>query len=188
MKFSHLILVAAGVSLLGSCSKQPAEDTASELPQVRRVVTSENADGKSYILADGPSGNVVELNGSRIERLWESQGFPVPVPVSSDLGATAGNAYREGFAGSSAYVADIPPGSDMQDIPLHRQDSMDYIVLLEGELELVLDDGVTTVLKPGDILVQAGNNHTFVNRSKAPARLLCIIMTGERAALEGQSN
>lgn len=66
---------------------------AAALPPVRRIVTTENATGKSVVLADGSSGNVLSMNGSQIERLWETGGLPVPIPVDRDLGATAGNGY-----------------------------------------------------------------------------------------------
>ena len=170
------------VLTLSSCSEQQ-DDT---LPEVRRIVTTEGEDGKSLILADGPSPNVVELNGSRIERFWETQAMPVSIPVDEDLGAAAGNAYREGFVGSSLYIADIPPGSGLEDIPLHKQDSLDYIALLAGEIDLVLDNGETLAMKPGDVLVQAGNAHSWVNRGKVSARLLCVVLTGERRKDEAQ--
>jgi mannose-6-phosphate isomerase-like protein (cupin superfamily) len=173
----RLLLPAIGALLSSACAT-----AQSGLPEVRRIVTTEDAEGRSVVLADGPSPNVVELNGSRIVRLWETQGSPVPIPVASDLGATAGNAYRPGFRGSSLYVADIPPGSDLSDIPLHKQESMDYIVLLAGEIDLVLDGGKRVPLKPGDVLVQAGNNHSWVNTGKGVARLLCVTMTGQRSA------
>lgn len=157
-----------------------ASPSPNMLPQMRRVVTTEDAAGRSVVLADGVSRNVVMLNGSRIERLWESPATPVPIPVRTDLGATAGNAYRPGFVGSSLYVADLPPGSDLDDIPLHKQESMDYIVVLAGEVDLVLDGERRVRLRSGDTLVQAGNKHSWVNPLDRPARLLCVTMTGRR--------
>lgn len=153
---------------------------------VRRIVTTEAADGQAIVLADGPGTNVIELNGSRIVRLWETHGLPVPIPVASDLGADAGNAYRPGFTGSSLYVADLPPGSDLSDIPLHKQESMDYIVLLAGEIDLVLDGGKRVAMKPGDVLIQAGNNHSWINTGTTVARLLCVTQTGIRGPVATQ--
>lgn len=162
------------------CATAACADAKSGLPPLRRIVTTEDAAGKAVVLADGPSANVVELNGSRIVRLWETNGSPVAIPVAADLGAEAGNAYRPGFAGSSLYIADIPPGSSLKDIPLHKQESMDYIVLLAGQIDLVLDGGKRVAMKPGEVLIQAGNNHSWINTGKGTARLLCVTQTGRR--------
>ena len=131
------------------------------------------------VLADGPSSNSRILNGSRITRIWETGQLPVSLDVTSDLGEQAGNAYREGFTGTSLYVADLPPGSDLDDVPMHAQDSLDYIAVLDGEIDLVLPDGPIT-MRQGDILVQAGNMHSWVNRSDRYCRLLVVVLTGQR--------
>jgi mannose-6-phosphate isomerase-like protein (cupin superfamily) len=170
-----------GIALSVMLSTTPAAAKPS-LPPIRRIVTTEDASGHAAVLADGASANTVTLNGSTITRLWETQGSPVAIPVTADLGATAGNAYRPGFAGSSLYVADIPPGSDLKDIPLHKQESMDYIVLLSGQIDLVLEGGKRIAMKPGEVLIQAGNNHSWVNTGRTVARLLCVTQTGIRQA------
>ncbi|WP_195908475.1 cupin domain-containing protein [Novosphingobium sp. Gsoil 351] len=183
--------VELGGLLIGAAlvaSALPAQAHASHAQSgpapIRRIVTTEDAAGRAVVLADGHSANSVTLNGSTITRLWETQGSPVAVPVAADLGATAGNAYRPGFTGSSLYVADIPPGSNLKDIPLHKQESMDYIVLLTGQIDLVLatgpGGGKRVAMKPGDVLIQAGNNHSWVNTGKTVARLLCVTQTGVR--------
>ncbi len=155
--------------------------SGTELPELRRIVTIESADGVARILADDAGTNIVELNGSRIVRLWETGPPPVPLAVTADVGATAGNAYRDGFIGSSFYVAEIPPGSDLDDIPIHRQDSLDYIAVIEGEIVLVLPDQRVR-MRRGDLLVQAGNMHSWINDSDATCRLLVVVLTGARQA------
>ncbi len=171
-------------TMVASCSNPPTDRSSdgamSQLEPIRRIVTTEGKDGKSFVLADGASSNVVTLNGSRIERLWETNAMPVAIPVDEDLGAKAGNAYRKGFVGSSLYTADLPPGSNLEKVPMHKQESMDYIILMEGQIDLVLDGGKRIAMKRGDVLVQAGNNHSWINTGKTTARLLCITMTGER--------
>lgn len=168
---------------LASCAAAQQAAGPAPLDPVRRIITSEDAAGNAYVIADGASGNVVMLNGSRIERLWETDGSPVAIPVTRDLGAQAGNAYRPGFAGSSLYVADIPPGSGLKDIPLHKQESMDYIVVLAGQIDLVIDGGKRITMKTGDVLIQAGNNHSWINTGPGTARLLCVTQTGQRLKL-----
>lgn len=57
---------------------------------------------------------------------------------------------------------------------------MDYIAVLAGEVDLILDDGKAVTMRTGDVLVQAGNNHSWINRGPAPVRLLCVTLTGVR--------
>jgi mannose-6-phosphate isomerase-like protein (cupin superfamily) len=179
MKNRRATSLLGGLALVATTPAPGAEPAASRPADVRRVVTVvDGADG-AKVLADGPTMNVVELNGSRITRLWETGGLPVPLDVVHDQGATAGNAYRAGFTGTSLYTADIPPGSDLGDIPLHAQDSLDYIAVLSGTIDLVLPDRTLT-LHPGEVLVQAGNRHSWVNRSNEYCRLLVVVLTGRR--------
>ena len=142
----------------------------------RRIVTAA-VDDNNVVIADGHSTNVLELNGSQITRLWETGPVPVSLNVTRDLGADAGNAYRQGFVGSSLYVADIPPGSDLSDIPLHSQQSLDYIVVLEGEIDMVLPDE-SIRMRQGDILIQAATVHSWVNPTDEYCRLLVVVLTG----------
>ena len=179
------LLTVAALAMLAA-PIAAGRNAPAQLPPVRRIITTEDAAGRSYVLADGPSANGVMLNGSRVERLWETQGLPVTVPIDRDLGATAQNGYRPGFVGSSMYIADIPVGSGLQQVPMHKLTSMDYIVVLEGQIDLVLDGGKRVPMKRGDILIQAGDNHSWINTGRTPVRLLNIIMTGQRPAAPGQ--
>lgn len=167
----------SAVLLVCGCAGQ---DVA--LPELRRIVTVEDHDGSAVVLADDAGSNVVMLNGSRIVRLWETTGMPVALDIAEDRGATAGNAYREGFTGSSFYIAEIPPGSDLGDIPLHRQESLDYIAVLEGEIVLALPAQRLT-MRRGDLLVQAGTMHGWINETDEPCRLLVVVLTGKRGTL-----
>ncbi|MCC7200371.1 MAG: cupin domain-containing protein [Gammaproteobacteria bacterium] len=131
--------------------------------------------------ADAPLQSI-EFNGSVIHRLWESGALPVRLPVDRDAGASAGNAYRPGFTGTSLYLADLPAGT-VGVIPMHRQDSLDYIAVLAGEVHLLLEDQ-ELLLRTGDVLVQAGNLHSWENRAESPCRLLVVVLSGERGAQE----
>ena len=151
-------------------------ETTAALPGPRRVITAEDAAGKAVVLADGASANARVLNGSRITRLWETDRAPARLGVTRDEGATAGNAYREGFAGTSLYTADLPPGLK---IDMHRQDSLDYIAVLTGEVDVLLETGFVR-LRQGDVLIQAGNLHGWANPTAMPSRILVVVVTGER--------
>jgi uncharacterized cupin superfamily protein len=58
---------------------------------------------------------------------------------------------------------------------MHRTRSLDYAVVLSGEVDMVLDD-VSVHLKPGDVIVQQATNHAWVNRGKEPCRILFVLM------------
>jgi hypothetical protein len=171
--------------LVGALAALPAAGMAGAAPiaapaPVRRLVTGEGADGRSGVLYATAGANTVELNGATITRLWETTGVPAELPLTTDRGAVAGNAYREGFNGTSLYVADIPPGNSTA-IPMHREDSVDYIAVLAGEIDLVLETGRTT-MRTGDVLVQGGNLHTWENRGEGFCRLLVVVLRARRDA------
>ena len=149
--------------------------------RIRRVVTSEGPDGRGVVLADGEPGNSFELNGTRITRLWETFGLPAALPLRGDAGATAGNAYRDGFTGTSFYVAELPGGSRAARIPLHRQSTLDYMAILSGRIAFEMEGGEIE-LAAGDTLVQGGNLHGWINRWQEPCLLLFVVVTGKREA------
>jgi len=152
---------------------------AEPLPEVRRVVTLTGDDGGAVVLADGPGENTLTLAGTRITRLWETGRLPVSLDIDTDAGRDAGNAYRPDHVGTSLYTADIPPGIGVEQIPMHAQDSLDYIAVLEGRIELLLP-GRAVMLERGDVLIQAGNVHSWRNDGVRPARLLVVVLTGRR--------
>jgi mannose-6-phosphate isomerase-like protein (cupin superfamily) len=169
-----LAAAAAATGLPGAASA-----AASPWRRLRRVLTTEGPDGKGIVLADGEPANSFVLNGTRITRLWESGSVPVPLPATTDLGATAGNAYRAGFAGTSFYIAEIPGGTDETDIPMHRQDTLDYMAVLSGRVVLRIE-GTDIELAAGDTIVQAGNLHTWINRWPETCVLLFVVVAGTR--------
>lgn len=147
--------------------------------EVRRVVTSYDAEGRTVVLQDGAAGNSFAMNGTRITRLWESAGLPVSLPLGPDLGATAGNAYREGFSGTSFYLAELPGGTRAPTIPLHSNATLDYMAILSGRIAFKLDADRELILKAGDTLIQGGNLHTWVNRWRESCMLLFVVVTGQ---------
>ena len=62
---------------------------------------------------------------------------------------------------------------------LHRTDSLDYVICLQGEVEMQLDDGASVKLAAGDVLVQRGTNHAWLNRGSAPCRLAVVLIDGK---------
>jgi uncharacterized cupin superfamily protein len=61
---------------------------------------------------------------------------------------------------------------------MHRTETIDYVIVIEGEIEMDMDDS-TVKLKQGDILIQRGTNHAWANRSKKTARIAFVLLDGE---------
>lgn len=173
----RLLALAAGLALAPGVAA--VAQVQADWTRLRRVVTAEGPDGRGVVLADGEPDNSFVMNGTRITRLWEAPAVPAKLPVAADLGATAGSAYRAGFRGASFYVAEIPPGIGESDIPLHRQDTLDFMAVLAGRIVLKLEDRELE-LGAGDTLVQAANLHTWINRFDAPCLLLFVVVAAER--------
>ncbi len=172
------LLAAAPATWVGAARSEAGP------PSIRRVVTTQDGEGPVQVLADGAPPVAFQLNGSTITRLWETPRVPAPLPLETDATLSAGRAYDEGFIGTSFYLSDIPAGSSIEDIPMHRNATVDYIAVLFGEVVLVLPDR-ELILGPGDCLVQGGNDHTWVNRSNQTSRLLVVVVTGTVQAAPG---
>ena len=62
---------------------------------------------------------------------------------------------------------------------MHRTDTVDYAIILEGEIWAVMDEG-ETLMRAGDVLIQRGNNHAWANRSTKTARICFVLLDGSR--------
>jgi quercetin dioxygenase-like cupin family protein len=147
---------------------------------IRRVVTIDAGQGTSHVLADGPAGNVIEVNQSRVIRLWQAEAVPVSLPVLTDAGASAASPYFDGFRGASFYISEIPGGDAAPVIPLHQHPTMDFIAVMEGEIYLTFTDREVH-LRAGDTLVNAGTLHTWENRSDSLCRIVVVTLAGVEA-------
>ena len=106
--------------------------------------------------------------------IWSTDGTPADIPVGEtieDCGArilgTAPPANGTRFA-----VIDFPPGNPGR---MHRTETIDYVIVISGEIDMDMDDS-TVHLRAGDVMVQRGTNHAWVNRGTAPARLAFVLV------------
>jgi mannose-6-phosphate isomerase-like protein (cupin superfamily) len=176
----ELVAALAGAAALGAAPPVAAVESAAGTgpagaAAIRRLVTVRSADGRNEVLADGAPPVSFDLNGTRITRLWETTAVPARLPVDRDASLDAGSAYRAGFAGTSFYVAEIPPGVGRSQVPFHRNATIDYMAILRGEIYFVLPEQ-EFLLKQGDTLVQCGNDHTWENRGTEPCQLLFVVV------------
>jgi hypothetical protein len=110
-------------------------------------------------------------NGTRIRVL----DFP---PDDPRLAAMSAEEARALFATIGAGEASSHTGAGSRHAMMHRTETVDYGIVLEGELVLILDEGETTV-RAGDIVVQRGTNHGWANRSGKACRIAFILIDGQ---------
>jgi mannose-6-phosphate isomerase-like protein (cupin superfamily) len=178
-----------------------------ELPPIERVVTGHRPDGTACVASKGPLPSVHRFDavpGTVFHEVWSTSSTPSPIDNGDDptLGALALAPPRHG---TRVRFVDIPPDSEdflahgaasmkaafasigdekastvRANSPhplMHRTETVDYGILIEGELILVLDDE-EVVLRPGSVVVQRGTNHAWANRSGRPARMLFVLIDG----------
>ena len=168
--------------------------------QTRRVICGHDANGKAIVVADGPAPNTKgrQVTGLTSTLVWVTDETP------ADISTPADPTLREtGVApppgGSILRIVDFPPepkggptidnaamkaemglGHGHGDAParhayMHRTKSIDYALVLEGEIDMLLDDSEVH-LKAGDVLIQLGTNHAWVNNSDKPCRIAFVLI------------
>ncbi|HEY2603911.1 MAG TPA: cupin domain-containing protein [Thermoleophilaceae bacterium] len=145
----------------------------------RRIVTGHDADGRSIVVSDAPTPTVRELpdDGSKFFDVWATSGSPAPVTASPGREPTGGESLIAPPAGGSVIrIVEIGPGGAS---PMHRTETVDYGIVLEGDLHMVLDSGDEVALAPGDVVVQRGTDHAWQNRSDARVRIAFVLLDGE---------
>jgi mannose-6-phosphate isomerase-like protein (cupin superfamily) len=155
-------------------------------PIPRRVVTGHTADGVSVVVSDGPvpvSRDIPE-DGVGFHEIWNTTGAPAPVTRVEDVDPTEVDlTVPPPSRGTKIRINEFQPGHlDERGLqsPVHRTESIDYGIVLEGEITLVLDDSEVT-LYAGDVVVQRGTDHAWANRSDAVTRVAFILVDGEFA-------
>ena len=143
-------------------------------PIIRRVVTGHDENGKSVVVSDGPPPQHHSMHGPAVGadfvEIWNA---PQAVPQLTSVEAREPNE-REftimPIAGHLLRILEVyPPQAGGKRTVMHRTQTLDYVVMIEGELVLLLDDSEVT-LKPGDVVVQRGTDHAWENRSDKVAR------------------
>lgn len=142
---------------------------------VRRVVTGHDEHGKSVVLCDGPPPQNHPMHGTSVGAdFFEIWNAPRAVPVLTSAEAREPNERPFAImpaAGHLLRIIDIyPPGEGGKRTVMHRTKTLDYMVVIEGEVVLILDDTEVT-LRQSDVVVQRGTDHAWENRSTRRARL-----------------
>jgi mannose-6-phosphate isomerase-like protein (cupin superfamily) len=168
--------------------------------RVRRVLTGHDSQGKSTIISDGLAPNLKEIgagSGLAITELWETGAAPASNEGHSDAGNRAvrleppknGTVFRivefppdaqwqnraDSRKWAEALEAGHVPDRGSSDPMMHKTNSVDYIVVLKGEIHAILDSG-ETVLRPGDVFVQRGTNHSWSVRGSEPCVIAVVLV------------
>jgi quercetin dioxygenase-like cupin family protein len=174
---------------------------------VRRIVTGQNEHGHSRIVEDGIlSGlTVAERPGFCATNVWATEGTPAPINGPDVVGSLKG--IQPPRSGTVLRVVDFPPelkntqeraralesvfgklfkDADHKPAPgqhpgMHRTMTIDYAILLSGEMVAVMEQG-EVIMRAGDVLIQRGTNHAWSNRSGRPARMAFILIDGKTSA------
>jgi quercetin dioxygenase-like cupin family protein len=148
---------------------------------VRRVVTGHDEKGRAMVLIDEISRNVVQARpGAQATVLWTDEGFPVDNSGSTDASARkVGTTLDNGIV---FRVVSFGPGVAPRN---HRTDSIDYATVISGEIDMELD-GTTVHLKAGDVLVQRGTIHNWVNKGTAPCVIAFVLVAAKPVTAGGK--
>jgi len=138
----------------------------------RRIVTGHDAKGRAVILFDSAAPNVKHRPSGLVSTLlWTTDESPAETARSDDRSA------REvGIPppprGSIFRIVDFPPGAKGE---MHRTRSIDYAVVIEGEIDMLLPKGEVR-LRAGDVLVQQATDHAWENRGGKNCRIAFILI------------
>jgi hypothetical protein len=146
---------------------------------LRRVVTGHDPQGRSVILSDQPLA-MIQTPSSSVGQVWVSQEIPVSNDRLEDLSSRP-LSLQPPTKGSQFWIVTIPPkgegegAANVEDLKRHTTATIDYLIVLQGEIELFLDEG-KTILRQFDILVQRGTAHAWENVGVGPAVLAVILI------------
>lgn len=167
-------------------------DRALQPRSVRRIVTGENAQGQSIFVSDGPAPNFSAPGAPPAQVLWATG----ESAANGDDPAPAGHVFGFHSKGGSVFrVVDFPPDEKFDRSNLanfldehkvrdegkprhfwfHKTQSLDYAIVLEGEIYALMDEG-ETLMRAGDILIQRATNHSWSNRSDRVCRMAFVLL------------
>lgn len=176
---------------------------------IRRIVTGLDSTGKSVFVSDAAPPRTTEFKsvpGFITSLLWETHPDAVVPPKAGDPASSA-RSWTPDPGGTNLMFITFPPDAvmmsrdfdpaaagaeyrqvlpglaekfEMEHPGMHTTDSIDYAVLLDGELELELDDGLTKKLAVHDVVIQTGTRHAWRNKSSKPATILFVLVGATR--------
>jgi quercetin dioxygenase-like cupin family protein len=149
--------------------------------QFRRVVTGHDTDGRAVVTIDETSEVALRETGFGGRVFWTTEGFPVDNGGDADAGARQvpialpnGTIFR---------VVVFGPGNQGR---RHRTETIDYAVVISGEIDMELDGDTVVHLRAGDVLVQRGTVHNWLNRGTEPCAIAFILIDARPVEVAGK--
>lgn len=174
---------------------------------LRRIVTGLDRDGRSSVAIDAGAAKVLAVDEAGLAEIWAAALGPAllagedrlanddvrlepgkgalkvrwfTVPRENEDASPADREAQAAFAfaacGASAARVDTARHPMM-----HKTETLDVIIMVRGEVDLLLDDGEAKSLKPGDVVIQRATNHAWVNRGAETALLVAVLVNAEKA-------
>ena len=174
------------------------------LDRIRRIVTGHDPQGRSVVARDEVLRNRMGSNRRGVTEVWNTDGSSIDTRDTEDrvhppfslvppargtkflyfavapgeTGASPEDEERRAAAAFAAYGAGHARPETGKSPWMHKTKTIDYILLLSGEVTLLLD-GEERDLKPFDVVIQRGTNHAWINRGREPALLIAVLIDAE---------
>jgi len=143
---------------------------------VRRIVTGHDGNGLAIIKSDKVFEPKPVTGGiASFAKLWTTEASPADNTDEFDGAERKTGLTCKG--GTVLRIVDFGPGKAS---PMHKTNSIDYGIVLSGEVEMRLDGGAATRLHPGDVVVQRGTNHAWVNVGETWARMAFVLIEAKQ--------
>jgi len=150
------------------------------LPPPNRIVTGHDEGGKAILLYNGPAqDSQMRFNGPRTTLFWGTDSLPATNAGDEDIALRA-DEVAPPPNGSWFRIVDYPPGFPGR---RHKTDTIDYAICMSGEINMELDDGIMVHMKAGDVLVQRGTVHSWINKGDETCRIAFILIDAEPLGL-----
>ncbi|KZW03416.1 hypothetical protein EXIGLDRAFT_758775 [Exidia glandulosa HHB12029] len=168
-----------------------SDDNPSPLAPVRRVITGHTRDGKAIVLRDEVQ-QPVYWNPEQKNPTYDIH-RSTETPARLDEEIVGDGVWPDKVQGTRNIVEpngsvgrshDFAPGFV---VPMHRTYSLDYGVVMKGEITMILDDGARVVLKEGDIVVQRGTIHEWRNETNEWGRMIFVCLPSEKIVVDGKT-
>ncbi len=141
---------------------------------VRRVVGGQS---KPHAIIDAAAVKVFSQGGFSLTEIWATEGAPLDLKDERDLTPGFNRVSMDLKPGATRFrIVEFPP-TDTPGV-MHKTPTIDYLVVLDGEIDLIFQDGSETHLRRGDCIVQIGGMHAWHNRSGRPTKMAAIAVGG----------
>lgn len=146
---------------------------------IRRIITGHRSDNTATVIIDDIASNIRSgRTGQFTTLMWCTDGAPATMPVgetAEDMGQRKLGTYPP-VNGTRFMISEYPPSN----VPvMHRTETIDYIIVLSGKIDMELDKGEVVTLNTGDVMIQRGTNHAWINRYPEVCRMAFVLIDAE---------